>query len=186
MVMKIVIWWWRRCWWKVRCIPLQWRYNGRDGVSNHQLHDCLLNRLFRRTSKKTSKLRVTGLCAGNSPVTGEFPAQRASTAEDISIWWRHRDISGPDIDISDSKYMHAHDKIVTTLLKFIWYTEATTTYRTIPGLNYVLKASIQFLRSCGSEFHEEAPWKAMEFTSNLYRDIRHRGCSIRELFRRIL
>ena len=41
---------------------LQWRHNGRDGVSNHQPHDCLLNRLFRRRSKKTSKLRVTGLC----------------------------------------------------------------------------------------------------------------------------
>ena len=33
----------------------------------------LLNRLFGRRSKKTSKLRVTGLCVGNSPVTGEFP-----------------------------------------------------------------------------------------------------------------
>ena len=32
-------------------------------------------------SKKTSKLRVTGLCAGNSPGTGEFPAQMASDAE---------------------------------------------------------------------------------------------------------
>ena len=31
-----------------------------------QPHDCLLNRLFRRKSKKTSKLRVTGLCVGNS------------------------------------------------------------------------------------------------------------------------
>ena len=39
--------------------------------------------------KKTSKLRVTGLCAGNSLVTGEFPAQVASNAENISIWWRH-------------------------------------------------------------------------------------------------
>ena len=46
---------------------LLWRHNGRDGVSNHQPHDCLLNRLFRRGSKKTSKLRVTGLCAWNSP-----------------------------------------------------------------------------------------------------------------------
>ena len=36
--------------------------------------------------KKTSKLRVTGLCAGKSPVTGEFPAQRASNAENVSIW----------------------------------------------------------------------------------------------------
>ena len=40
-------------------------------------------------SKKTSKLRVTGLCEGKSPVTGEFPAQRASNAENVSIWWRH-------------------------------------------------------------------------------------------------
>ena len=41
----------------------------------------LLNRLFRRRSKKTSKLCVTDLCAGNSPVTGEFPAKSASNAE---------------------------------------------------------------------------------------------------------
>ena len=27
----------------------------------------------RRRSKKTSKVRVTGLCEGKSPVTGEFP-----------------------------------------------------------------------------------------------------------------
>ena len=46
-------------------------------------------RLFKRRSKKTSKLRVTGLCAGNSPVTGKFPAQMASIAENVSIWWRH-------------------------------------------------------------------------------------------------
>ena len=55
---------------------------------NNQPHDCLLKLLFRRRSK-TSKLRVTGLCAGNSPVTGEFPAQRVSNAENASIWWRH-------------------------------------------------------------------------------------------------
>ena len=68
---------------------LRWRHNGHAGVSNHQPHGCLLNRLFRRKSKKTSKLRVTGLCAGNSPGTGEFPAQMASYAENVSIWWRH-------------------------------------------------------------------------------------------------
>ena len=64
--------------WAYREIILRWRHNGRDSVSNHQPHDCLLNRLFRRRSKKTSKLRVTRLCAGNSPVTGEFPAQRGA------------------------------------------------------------------------------------------------------------
>ena len=69
--------------------PLRYRHNGCDGVSNHQPHDCLLNRSFRRRSKKTPKLRVTGLCEGNSPVTGEFPSQRASNAENASIWWRH-------------------------------------------------------------------------------------------------
>ena len=55
--------------------PLKWfwpesnfHYNdGRDGISTHQFQDCLLNRLFRCRLKKTSKLRVTGLCAGNSP-----------------------------------------------------------------------------------------------------------------------
>ena len=69
--------------------PLHWRHNGHDGISNHQLFDCLLNRLFGCRSKKTSKLRVTGFCVGNSPGTGEFPAQMASNAERVSIWWRH-------------------------------------------------------------------------------------------------
>ena len=39
--------------------------------------------------KKTSKLHVTGICARNLPVTGEFPAQMASYSENVSIWWRH-------------------------------------------------------------------------------------------------
>ena len=69
--------------------PLQWRHTQRDGVSNHRNHDCLLNRLFRRKSKKTSKLLVTGLCVDNPPVTGGYPSQRASNAENVSIWWRH-------------------------------------------------------------------------------------------------
>ena len=77
-------------WWP-SWVTLQWRHNGHDGVSIHQPHDCILNRLFRRWSKTTSKPRVTGLCEGNSPVTGEFPAQRASYAENVSIWWRHHD-----------------------------------------------------------------------------------------------
>ena len=47
--------------------PLHWRHNDHGGISNHQPHGCLLNRLFRRKSKKTSKLRVTGLCVWNSP-----------------------------------------------------------------------------------------------------------------------
>ena len=77
---------------------LQWRHNehGGSGVSNDWCLDgLLLNHLFRHRSKKTSRFRVTGLCGGNSPVTGEFPtqcefpSQRASNAENVSIWWRH-------------------------------------------------------------------------------------------------
>ena len=30
-------------------------------------------------------------CARNSPVTGEFPAQRASNTENFSIWWRRHE-----------------------------------------------------------------------------------------------
>ena len=70
-----------------RYVALRWPHYERDGVSNHQSHDCLLNHLFRRRSKETPKLRVTGLCAGISTVTGEFPAQRASNADNVSIWW---------------------------------------------------------------------------------------------------
>ena len=68
---------------------LQWGHNGHDSVSKHQPHDCFLNPLFRCRTKKTSKLRFTGLCVGNSPVTSEFPAQMASDTENVSIWWRH-------------------------------------------------------------------------------------------------
>ena len=68
---------------------LQWRRNEGDGVSNHQRLNCLLNRLIRHRLKKTSKFRITGLSEGNSPVTGEFPAERDINAENVSIWWRH-------------------------------------------------------------------------------------------------
>ena len=54
---------------------LQWRHNERDDISNHQPRDCLLNRLFRHRSKKTSKFHITGLCARNSPVH-KWPVMR--------------------------------------------------------------------------------------------------------------
>ena len=55
------------CPYRVELSTLHWRYNDHDGVSNHQPHGCLLSRLFRRRSRKTSKLRVTGLWVENSP-----------------------------------------------------------------------------------------------------------------------
>ena len=64
--------WLVACWcqgviWTNAGLSLRWRHNERDSISNHQPYDCLLNGSFRRRSKKTSKLRVTGLCVGNSP-----------------------------------------------------------------------------------------------------------------------
>ena len=78
----------------------QWRQNGCDSVSNHQPHDCFLNRLFRHRSTKTSKLRVTGLCAGihrrpvNSP--HKWPVTRKMFPfDDVIIAWSetYRDLS---------------------------------------------------------------------------------------------
>ena len=66
-------------------ISLQWCHNKHDGVSNHQPKDCL----FKAQIKENIKAPVTGLGEGNSPVTGEFPTQRANNAENASIWWRH-------------------------------------------------------------------------------------------------
>ena len=71
----LILWTHKRC----TVSPLRWPHNEHDCVSNHQPHDCLHNCSFRRRSKKRSKLHVTGLCAGNSPVTAEFPAQRPVT-----------------------------------------------------------------------------------------------------------
>ena len=82
---------------------LQWGHNERDGVSNHRRLDCLLNHLFWRRSKKILRPRVTGHCAGNSPVTGEFPAQSSSNAENVSIWWRHHE-----------QFRQHHDRIGNT------------------------------------------------------------------------
>ena len=85
---------------------LQWRHNERDGIPGHQPHGCLRYRLFRYRSKKTSKLRVTGLCAANSPVTGEFPAHKASNAENVSVWWRHHILHAASLTINGFGKIH--------------------------------------------------------------------------------
>ena len=74
------------------CGPtLQLRHNECDGITNHQCLHCLFNCWLRPRSKETSKLHVAGLCVGNSLVTIEFPTQKASYAENVSIWcMRHK------------------------------------------------------------------------------------------------
>ena len=70
---------------------LQWRHNERDSVLIHRRLDSFLNRLFRRRSKKTVP-RHWAFFDGDSPAAGGLPLQKASDAENVSIWWRHHEI----------------------------------------------------------------------------------------------
>ena len=83
---------------------LQWRHNNRHGVSNHQPHGCLLNGLFKRRSKKTSQICVTGLCEGNSMLPVNSPHKGPVTrkmfpSDDVimNIWnallWQCRSVA---------------------------------------------------------------------------------------------
>ena len=63
--------------------------NDRRDIWNYRSTECLFNSLFRLTTKKHQRSASLSLCQGNPPVTGGFPAQRDSNAENISIWWRH-------------------------------------------------------------------------------------------------
>ena len=85
---------------------------GRQKSRSPCVKGVLLNYLFRHRSKKASKWPLWG----NSLVTGEFPAQRASNAENVSIWLRHHEVcigddcvpSGVKADIkSDSRLAHS-------------------------------------------------------------------------------
>ena len=100
---------------------LQRRHNERDRVWNLQPHDCLLNCLFRSRSKKTFMVRVTGLCEGNSPVTGEFPAQSASNAERVSIWWRHHGMVSQSFTLLINYAAKPNGSPVIIFLKFYFH-----------------------------------------------------------------
>ena len=120
-------------------LPLRWRRNGRDGVSNHQPHDCLLNHLFRRRTKETWKLRVTGPWAKNSSVNGEFPAQRASKAENVSVWWRYHDTT--DLIARPSRCITAQAPMIynhTTLRCFIAFRSISSSSHMPPFIQFAI------------------------------------------------
>ena len=113
---------------------LPWHHNECDGISNRQPHDCLLNCLFRRRLKKTSmKLCVTGLCEGNSWVIGQFPTQRASNAENVSIWWHHYEVIFNQSTIRTQCTINftevcSIDNISILLQVMAWYQTGTSWY----------------------------------------------------------
>ena len=137
-------WLWGCCF----AVPLRWRHNGRDGVSNHQPNHCLLHRLFRNRSKKTSKLRVTGLCAGNSPVTCEFPAQMASNIEIVpfeDVIIARSDHKAIDRDnIRESLTPTIHTAPIITWCQQIWC---------IATNSLLIKSKLKFEGNLGGKYH---------------------------------
>ena len=115
-------------------LTLHWRHNELDGVSNKQPHDCFVNSLFRRRSKKTPKLRVTGLLRGNhwGPVNSmhKWPVTwKMFPFDDVIMIWKPRFkphinddavLSGHSNDI-DNRSTQRPWKYVNTLWKFLVY-----------------------------------------------------------------
>ena len=127
--------------------PLRGRHNEGDGASNHLRLDCLLNRLFRRRSKKTSKLRVTGLCEGihrwpvDSPHKGPVTQKMFPFDDVIMIYVISSD--------SNRRYSQKAKQITAKLYGYIYETYcmgsilwssdyfASSFYIRQPKLNYI-------------------------------------------------
>ena len=110
---------------------LHWRHNDYDGVSNHQSHGCLLNRLFRRRSKKTSKIRVTGLCAGNSPVPVNSPHKGPVTRKMLPF---------NDVIMTVMRTRHACDDVIVSCPHLAIHGHALAVYWGRRGQYPVLRA----------------------------------------------
>ena len=110
---------------------------------------------FRHWSKKTSKLRVTDLCEGKSPVTGEFPAQRANNAENVSIWWRHH------VQIHWTHVPH-HSRFNTldpsTFSKQVWLVLTNVLKRLEKGINTFSKCNEFEVLKPSKNFSTKTMW----------------------------
>ena len=69
---------------KNKVLSLQWRHNGRDGVSNHQPHDCLLNRLFGRRSKSASNSGADD-CISEKNRSNHYTSNRFGTHTGVTL-----------------------------------------------------------------------------------------------------
>ena len=77
-------------------LPLQWRHNGRESVSNHQPYDCLLNRIFRRRKLQSSASLafVRGIHRGQVNSPHKWPVTRKMFPFDDVIMSRLGEIWG--------------------------------------------------------------------------------------------
>ena len=127
-------------------MTLQWHNNGHNGVSNHQQLDSLSNYLLWPTSKKHQGSVLLALWEGNSPVTGEFPTQRASNAEKASIWWRHHKMGHIETSVRLLNKLQ--------ILGFFIGMERNImlNYNIYPHVVWVILAVLRFLYSCKYQF----------------------------------
>ena len=100
------------------CITLRWRHNGRDSVSNHQPHHCLLNRLFRRSSKKYQSSASLAFVRGihrwpvKSPHKGTV-TRKMFPFHDV-IMWTHMNCISTNTKQSTAKlFVESIDRIYT-------------------------------------------------------------------------
>ena len=64
-------------------------------------------------------------CEGNRPITGGFPSQRSSNAENVSIWWRHNDYANLHVILSPCQnmtiYMYIYVYIHIYMFLWLWH-----------------------------------------------------------------
>ena len=133
---------------------LHWRHNKRDGVSNHRRFDGLLYLLFRRRSKKTFKLCVSGLCERNSSATVEPPppppppphkGPETRKMFQFSIWSRHQVLceGGGGGGVKAPKQNLLHGTMLNNMNYFIWKKKAG--FASQIWFRYTLRVSMTYL-----------------------------------------
>ena len=144
--------------WSWTRLSLQWRHYGSDSVSNHRRPYCLLNRLFRRRSKNTSKLRVTGFCEG----TGD---RRKCVHLFTSSWFNHTNPSGPVTYVIYERGNHRSNQnpVITGPVK--------PSARAMPFYRRMIAKEIQLylFLLCNCEKNASVPFGSLYMTS-LYLD----------------
>ena len=126
---------------------------------------------FRHRLKKTSKLRVTSLCTENSPMSNDFPAQKTSNAENVSIWWRHHTIAYNTILCID--HCRRQRLMNVTVYFYRWY----QTIATIGQLDNWTIALFLDIRICSSQKHHVVYFPRMLLLSEL--GIKHELSSLK-------
>ena len=124
-------------------------------------------------SRRRSKLRVTGLCVGYSLVTGEFPTQRASYAEIVSIWWRHhgqKAISrslGDETTHSEVDVNNTHPPILNPPVTCSSTSPGKPICRYIKSVKFTMK---QMTRRQGCRVSEQIKYYTLQYIKQISKD----------------